>query len=88
MTGNVFSRDTIRLILATVMAFCLFLALACGTAALVWYGQPYGTTFRGMAGVFAWLFTAAFLTTFALAVFEERQRGRERSGRKVAGTRD
>jgi hypothetical protein len=86
MTRNVFSRDTIKLILATVMAFCLVLALVCGTAAIVWYRQAYGDTFRLAGGVFAWIFTATFLTTFALAVFEERQRGREKSSRQVAGT--
>jgi hypothetical protein len=70
------------------MAFCLFLAFVCGTAAIVWYGQSYGGTFRLLGGVFAWVFTAAFLTTFALAVFEERQRGREKSRRLVAGMKD
>jgi len=88
MTTNVFSRDTIKLILMSVMAACLFLALVCGTAAIVWYSQSYGATFRFAGGVSAWLFTAAFLITFAIAVFEERQRGREKSGRLVAGTKD
>jgi hypothetical protein len=88
MKAKVFSRDTIRLFLATVMAFCLFLGVAFGTAALVWYGQPYGANARLVAGIFAWVFTAAFLSAFALAVFEERERGQERSGRLVAGAKE
>jgi hypothetical protein len=73
MAGNAFSRDTIRLILMGIMGICLAVALTVGTAALMWSGQPYGDTLRMTAGIFAWIFTAAFSISFIIAVIDERR---------------
>jgi hypothetical protein len=81
MSRNAFSRETIRLILVAVMAIFLALTFAVGTATLIWSGRPYGDSLRLIAAVFAWIFTAAFFTSFILAVIDERkERRRKRAG--------
>lgn len=67
------SRETINLILVAVMALCLILTLAAGTLAIAWNGHPPGDTAMTTAAAFAWLFAAAFFTTFAIALYEEHE---------------
>lgn len=79
MAGRVFSRDTIMLVLAAVMAVCLVLTFAVGAVSIAWSGRPEGDTARMVAAVFAWLFTAAFLSTFVLAASETRHQSDRRA---------
>jgi hypothetical protein len=78
MTGNAFSRETIRVALMAVMGVCLALTLIVGTATLIWSAPPYGDTLRLVASVFAWLFAAGLLISFFLAVVDERAKGHGR----------
>lgn len=68
------ARETISVVLVAVMVFCLLLTLAAGTAALILSGQPYGNSVKLVADAAAWIFTAAFLIAFALAISEKRKK--------------
>jgi hypothetical protein len=75
MAEKVFSRETVKLILAVVMAFGLFFAFVFGTAAIILYAEPYGGSVMTAADAAAWLFAAAFLTTSGLVISEEIKKG-------------
>ena len=60
-------RQTAELALAGVMAISLPAAIIGGAVAIM---QPDGAIAAYLAELFAWLFTAAFLGTFALAMAE------------------
>jgi ABC-type transport system involved in multi-copper enzyme maturation permease subunit len=75
MAGKVFSRETVKLILAAVMALGLFSALVFGTAAIILYAEPYGGSVMLVADAAAWLFAAAFLMSSGLVISEEIKKG-------------
>ena len=67
------SWHNVILILLPVMIVSLLLTIVTGTAALIWNGQPIGDKVADAADAFGWLFAAAFMTAFALAVLGERK---------------
>jgi hypothetical protein len=71
MAGKIVSRDTTYLILSGIMAIGLAVAIAGGLVAIVRFGQPDGATATLIAEIFAWLFAAALLTAFFMAVSDE-----------------
>jgi hypothetical protein len=74
MAGKTHARDVLELVLATVMAVCLSVALVAEAGALVWNGQPLAGSFAYVAGIFAWAFAAAFFISFGIAIADERAR--------------
>ena len=84
MAGIGLSRDTARMVLMAIMAVALAVTLVVGTGALVWNEPPLGVTLTHVASVFAWIFAVAFLLTFAIAILEERENSRRRTGAHIA----
>ena len=60
--------------LGLVMIVSLALAIVTGTVALIWNGQPFGSTATIIADGFATIFSVAFFAAFALAMIDQRSR--------------
>lgn len=75
MASKVTSRDTVNLALAGVMAISLVVALVGGLVAIVRFGQPDGAVATDVAEASAWIFAAAFLASFFLALRDLVQAG-------------
>ena len=75
MASKVTSRDTVNVILASVMAIGLAVALVGGLVAIVRFGQPDGAAATWVAETSAWIFAAAFLASFFLALRDLVQAG-------------
>ena len=63
-------RQTAELVLGGLMAVSLPAAIIGGTVAIIRFGEPDAATATFVADLFAWVFTAAFLGAFALAMAE------------------
>jgi hypothetical protein len=61
-------RQKSELALGGLMAISLPAAMIGGTVAIIRFAEPDGATAIFVADVFAWIFTASFLATFALAM--------------------
>jgi hypothetical protein len=70
MTGQSSLRQKIQVALAACMAISLPGAIISGAIAIIQFGEPGGNTAAMIAQFFAWVFAAAFLGTFALAMVE------------------
>ncbi|MGN6571734.1 MAG: hypothetical protein ACTHLO_09990 [Pseudolabrys sp.] len=68
MAEKLDQRDRINLGLAGIMAIGLLVAIVAGLYAIFRYGQPDGTTATVLATTGAWVFVAAFLVSFVLAL--------------------
>jgi hypothetical protein len=68
MASKVTSRDTVNLVLASVMAIALAVAIVGGIVGVVRFGQPAGTAATWVAETAAWICAAAFLVTFLMAL--------------------
>ena len=68
MTEKFTSRDKINLVLAGIMAIGLVVAIVAGLVAIVRFGQPDGATATFIAESGAWIFAAAFVVSFLLAL--------------------
>jgi hypothetical protein len=68
MTDKLTQRDKVNLALAGIMTIGLVVAIIAGLYAIFRYGQPDGTTATMLATTGAWVFAAAFLVSFVLAL--------------------
>lgn len=64
----------VKLLLFAAMAICLPITMAGEAVALVYDGGPIGNEVGTAADVFGWLFAAAFLAVFLLAIYEQDRR--------------
>jgi hypothetical protein len=64
----------VKLALFGVMAVCLPLTMAGEALALAYNGGAVGNEAGTTADVFGWLFAAAFLAVFLLAIYEQDRR--------------
>ena len=74
----------VKLLLFAAMAICLPITMAGEAVALVYDGGPIGAEAGTAADVFGWLFTAAFLVVFLLAIYEQDRRLRRARRLSVA----
>ena len=64
----------VKLLLFAAMAICLPITMAGEAVALVYDGGPIGNEVGTAADVLGWLFAAAFLSVFLLAIYEQDRR--------------
>jgi hypothetical protein len=69
--AGIVSRHTVYLALAGIMVIGLAAALIGGSVAIIRFGEPDGASASLVAEVFAWIFAAAFLASFFMAVRDE-----------------
>ena len=68
MAEKLTQRDRINLALAGIMTLGLAVAVVAGLVAIVRFGQPDSATATLVAETGAWIFAAAFLASFFLAI--------------------
>ena len=73
----------VKLVLFAAMAVCLPLTMAGEAVALVYDGRQIGSEVATASDVLGWLFTAAFLAVFLLAIYEQDRR--MRAARRLHG---
>ena len=64
----------VKLLLFAAMAVCLPITMAGEAVALVYDGGPVGNEAGTAADLSGWLFAAAFLAVFLLAIYEQDRR--------------
>jgi hypothetical protein len=72
MADKFISRQAVIAILGAVMIVSLALTIVTFLVALIWIGQPAGSTAITTADVFATVFSVAFFSAFMLAMAEQR----------------
>jgi hypothetical protein len=70
MTGSIVSRQTAQSVLAGAMVVGFAVALIGGAVAIIRFGHAEAEAATLIAESFAWIFAAAFLASFGMAISE------------------
>lgn len=77
MTGKLLSRDNINIVLVHAMGVFLTLAVLGGLVSLIWNKQAIGNDAGMAADASGWLYAAAFLSVFGLALTKHKSLGKK-----------
>jgi len=73
MTGKLLSREKINLVLVYAMSVFLVVAVIGQLVSMIWSKQTFGTDVADAADASGWLYAAAFLSMFGLALSDHKK---------------